>query len=106
MPVPPRTWLISLKLDRGSVTQSGSTVVPRDESLDDAFEANLSIVFDREAIANVECGVDSIPRREATGLVFKVIIVRRRIRMQRRGERSGSAMQNLPCLLIWSAETI
>src|SRR5579864_5408040 len=25
MPVPPRAWLISLKLDRGSVTQSGST---------------------------------------------------------------------------------
>src|SRR5262249_48231100 len=24
-PVPPRAWLISLKLDRGSVTQSGST---------------------------------------------------------------------------------
>jgi hypothetical protein len=25
MPVPPRAWLIKLKLDRGSVTQSGST---------------------------------------------------------------------------------
>src|SRR5215470_4201 len=25
MPVPPRAWLIRLKLDRGSVTQSGST---------------------------------------------------------------------------------
>ena len=25
MPIPPRAWLISLKLDRGSVTQSGST---------------------------------------------------------------------------------
>ena len=25
MPVPPRAWLISLKLDRGSVTQSRST---------------------------------------------------------------------------------